>query len=132
MSNILTFFSLTLTQVGIYLYIKNSLKNVLEQYSLNYSIAKKSTNVKLQKIEVEKATRPKAITNKVEDNNHVILNKSLKNLEFISQFEMYLEEKNYKNFSIEFLQEFQKIKREAQLATLKTTSKLNKESLKAA
>ena len=72
------------------------------------------------------------MTNKVEDNNYAILNKSLKHLEFISQFEMYLDEKHYKNFSIEFLQEFKKIKQEAQLTTLKTTNKLNCQSLRAA
>lgn len=132
MSNILTFFSLTITQVGIYLYLKNSLKNFIEHYTQNYSLAKKSTDVKMQKVEVEKVIKPKTITNEVEDNNHVILNKSLKHLEFISQFEMYLEEKHYKNFSIEFLQEFEKIKREAQLTTLKTTNKLNSQSLIAA
>ena len=38
---------------------------------------------------------------------------------------MYLEEKTLNNFSIEFLQEFEQIKIEAQLSTLKATSQLN-------
>jgi hypothetical protein len=125
MSNILTFFSLTLTQIGVYLFLKNSLKNFIENFTQNYSIDKKSTKVKIQKIEAQKKIKPKTITYEVEDNNHVILNKTLRHLEFISQFEMYLEEKHYKNFSIEFLQEFEKIKHEAQITTIKTTNKLN-------
>ncbi|WP_138432894.1 hypothetical protein [Winogradskyella algicola] len=125
MSNILTFFSLTLTQIGVYLYLKNSLKDFIENFIQNYSIDKKSTEVKIQKIEAQKKIKPKTITYEVEDNNHVILNKTLRHLEFISQFEMYLEEKHYKNFSIEFLQEFEKIKHEAQITTIKTTNKLN-------
>lgn len=132
MNNLVTFFSLSLTQLGIYLYLKNSLKNFLEYHTQNYLGVKKATDLKVQKIEIENATRSKTMTNKVEDNNYAILNKSLKHLEFISQFEMYLEEKHYKNFSIEFLQEFEKIKREAQLTTLKTTNKLNHKNLIAA
>ena len=37
---------------------------------------------------------------------------------------MYLENKNCKNFPVEFLQEFEKIKIEAQLSILQTTSQL--------
>lgn len=132
MNNLVTFFSLSLTQLGIYLYLKNSLKNFLEHYTQNYLGIKKATDVKVQKIEIENVTRSKTMTNKVEDNDYAILNKSLRHLEFITQFEMYLEDKNYKNFSTEFLQEFEKIKIEAQLTTLKTTSKLNDKRLRAA
>lgn len=54
----------------------------------------------------------------------ILLNKSLKHLEFISNFEIYLERATHKNFSIEFLQEFEKIKSHAQKITLKTVNEL--------
>ncbi|MBT8325834.1 MAG: hypothetical protein KJO96_11095, partial [Winogradskyella sp.] len=57
--------------------------------------------------------------------DYMLLDKSLKHLEFISQFESYLDTKNSEKFPAEFLQEFENIKREAQIATIKTTQQLN-------
>lgn len=74
---------------------------------------------------IKETSKPVVFTNKLKDNNNVILNKSLKHLEFINQFEMYLEDKNYKKFPIEFLREFDKIKQDAKLTTLKATQLLN-------
>ncbi|APY08083.1 hypothetical protein BWZ20_07120 [Winogradskyella sp. J14-2] len=69
---------------------------------------------------------------KIDQKNHAILNKSLKHLDFISQLEMYLGENNYNSLSVEFLLEFEKTKREAQLSALKMAKILNKQSFKAA
>jgi hypothetical protein len=91
-------------------------------------------NEVLEEVEtpIQETYKPVILTNKLKDNNNIILNKSLKHLEFISEFEMYLEDKNYKMFPIEFLQEFEKIKLDAQLTTLKTTKRLNADLKKAA
>lgn len=54
----------------------------------------------------------------------VMLNRSLKNLEYINQFEEYLYGKKDLEFSSEFLQNFYQLKTEAQLTTLNTTQEL--------
>ncbi len=123
MNILVLLFALTLIQVFVYYYLKNNLK----QFVL-YKV-KTTTSVSPKVIPTEKSIgQPKRtvdkISNDVIENNHVILNKSLMHLEFISRFEMYLEDKNYKMFPIEFLQEFEKIKIEAQLKTLKSTNRM--------
>ncbi|MEF3077825.1 hypothetical protein [Winogradskyella poriferorum] len=132
MSTVLIIFSLTLTQIGMYLFLKSSIENVLEYYSNNNLKEKQSEAIKLQSAESIKQNDTTVLPKKVDNTNHLVLNKSLRHLEFISQFEMYLEDKNYKSFSIEFLQEFEKLKIEAQLTTLKTTNRLNDKGLRAA
>lgn len=54
------------------------------------------------------------------------LHRNLKHLEFMNEFESYLESNKESNLSIEFLQEFEAIKRETQLAVLKSTDRLKK------
>lgn len=119
---------LTLTQVGAYF----NLNDFIQYCVKNYLNVKQSIFADAQKIKDAKITEPKNLTVKIVDNDHFELNKNLKHLEFISQFEMYLEERNYKNFSIEFLQAFEKMKHNVQLTTLKATKQLDLESLKAA
>lgn len=82
----------------------------------------------VSKIEVETNDNliSKNSKNKVVEDKLCLLNKNLRQLEFISEFEMYLEEKTLKNCSLEFLQQFKTIKIEAQLSALKTTKKLNR------
>lgn len=116
----------------MYLFLKSSIENVLEYYSNNNLKEKQSEAIKLQSVESIKQNDTTVLPKKVDNTNHLVLNKSLRHLEFISQFEMYLEDKNYKSFSIEFLQEFEKLKIEAQLTTLKTTNRLNDKGLRAA
>ena len=55
---------------------------------------------------------------------HFILKKSLLQLEFISIFEAYLEDESFQDTSLEFLHEFEEIKRQAQINTLRFTNKL--------
>ncbi len=116
----------------MYLFLKSSIENVLEYYSNNNLKEKQSEAIKLQSAESIKQNDTTVLPKKVDNTNHLVLNKSLRHLEFISQFEMYLEDKNYKSFSIEFLQEFEKLKIEAQLTILKTTNRLNDKGLRAA
>ncbi|ARV10177.1 hypothetical protein BTO05_11220 [Winogradskyella sp. PC-19] len=54
------------------------------------------------------------------------LNQSLKNLEYISQFEHYLSCREDSDFSSEFLQSFNQLKIDAQLATLNSTNAIMK------
>lgn len=118
---------LTLTQ-GTYFNLNNFIQCCFKSY-LN---VKQSIFADVQKIKNTKITEPKTLNIKFLDNDNITLNKNLKHLEFISQFEMYLEERNYKNFSIEFLQAFEKMKYNVQLTTLKATEQLNHEGLMAA
>jgi len=67
----------------------------------------------------------KILKNNVVDDKFFLLKKNLIQLEFISEFEMYLEEKTLKKCSLGFLQQFKTIKTEAQLSALKTTNRLN-------
>ena len=98
MSTVLIIFSLTLTQIGMYLFLKSSIENVLEYYSNNNLKEKQSEAIKLQSAESIKQNDTTVLPKKVDNTNHLVLNKSLRHLEFISQFEMYLEDKNYKSF----------------------------------
>ncbi|MUU78706.1 hypothetical protein [Winogradskyella endarachnes] len=84
----------------------------------------KITNDYLNRKELTK-NRISELENTAIDNKRLLLNKNLKQLEFISEFEMYLEDKTLEKCSLEFLQEFNKIKLEAQLSTLKATNLLS-------
>ncbi|MFP4844919.1 hypothetical protein [Winogradskyella sp. PE311] len=64
-----------------------------------------------------------SISNQKEQLVNLELEKSLKHLEFMSQLEAYLEETDGSVMSVEFLQEFETSKREAQLTFLKSTHK---------
>jgi len=92
-------------------------------FKKNTDTVKETENENSKLKEIHKAL---TLTNNTEDNKHILLNRSLKHLEFIAQFEMYLEQKSIKNFSEEFTQEFKKIKLEAQIKTIKTTIELRK------
>lgn len=124
MNILFTYFTLTVTQISIYLYLKSSLKNLILGYKESDAITTKNHAVKKQEVSIEEITNSNVLSSHVGESCHVTLNKSLRHLEFISTFEMYLENKNHKNFSVEFLQEFEKIKHEAQLTTLKSTNRL--------
>ena len=122
MNTSIILFILLLTYLSVYFYQKN---NVNYFNDINNSSSCLNEIFEETKSQTKVAEIGSISTNKMEDHNYIVLNKSLKNLEFISKFEMYLEVKNYNNFSPEFLQEFEKIKTEAQLTTLKTSNQLN-------
>ncbi|NRD21854.1 hypothetical protein HNV10_01285 [Winogradskyella litoriviva] len=112
MTTLLIYGTLLIGHLSVYFYFRNNFKSCL---ILSQRKAKKHSH-----IETKDNLNSKNLKNNAVDNKLVLLNKSLRQLEFISEFEMYLEEKTLKNFSLEFLQEFNKIKIEAQLSTLKT------------
>lgn len=62
------------------------------------------------------------------DMDAVLLNRSLKNLEYINQFEHYMSCERHTYFSTDFLEKFNQLKFEAQLVTLNTTQVLLKQS----
>lgn len=71
----------------------------------------------------------KIISLKQNDKDDLItLNRSLKNLEYINQFEEYLCYKKDVRFSSEFLEKFYQLKTEAQMVTLSTTQELIRKS----
>lgn len=126
---------LSLVQFSIFFYLKSTINNLK---FLSYADYFKPVKIEVIEDVEEKVSEPKeifiekTIINNTEIKDQMILNKSLKHLDFISSFEMYLEDKNYKKFPIEFLQEFEKIKAEAQLSTLKISDQLNNSVNKAA
>ncbi|WP_179337149.1 hypothetical protein [Winogradskyella ludwigii] len=81
--------------------------------------------VSSRKVENKDNLISKSLKNNAVDDKVFLLNKNLKQLELISEFEMYLEQKTPKKASLEFLEQFKTIKTEAQLSALKTTNKLN-------
>lgn len=117
MSTLFIYTVFLLGHLSVYFYFKNNLSlssNVLENTNKSHS--------KLTLVETDHSQK---VTNSISNNKKMLLQKNLRQLEFINEFEMYLEEKTLNNFSIEFLQEFEQIKIEAQLSTLKATSQLN-------
>lgn len=133
MNSIFLFLILTLAQLSLYFYLKDNIHNFSYIYYIKISDPQLS-----EEIISNSAVKPinekakKVVTLNLEESKHIILNKKLRHLEFISEFEMYLEDKNYKMFPIEFLQEFEKIKKEAQLSLLQSTNQLVKPSKLAA
>lgn len=125
MKYLFIFFVFTLSQLSLYFYLKGRLYNFkfINLNDYNYLFQKnKKAKVKSKldhKLFIEEKNQDLAIK------DQVLLNKSLRHLEFISEFELYLEDKNYKKFPIEFLQEFEKIKIEAQLSTLYKAKQLS-------
>lgn len=107
-----------LGHLSVFFYFKNTFKRNLKPW------------------ECRTARKPKLETKNSNentiDNKLFLLNKNLRQLEFIAEFELYLEDKTLESCSLEFLQEFNQIKLEAQLSTLKTTSMLNSEIKQAA
>lgn len=124
MNILLAYFILSLAQLSIYFYLKNNIKNLQFFDYSDYSSPLENEVIEKSNTIPQKNSVADKFTNNIEEHKLTLLNKSLKHLEFISEFEMYLEDKNYKNFPIEFLQEFEKIKIEAQLSALKSTSQL--------
>lgn len=117
MSTLFIYTVFLLGHLSVYFYFKNSLilcSNVLE-----------NTNRISPQLPSLEAHNSQKVTNSIANNKKMLLQKSLRQLEFINEFEMYLDEKSLNNFSIEFLQEFEQIKIEAQLSTLKVTGQLN-------
>lgn len=112
MTTLLIYGTLLIGHLSVYFYFRNNFKSCL-------NLSQRRTKTQTQ-LDTKDNLSSKNLKNNAVDNKLVLLNKSLKQLEFISEFEMYLEEKTLKNFSLEFLQEFNKIKIEAQLSTLKT------------
>lgn len=126
MNYLFIFFVFTLSQLSLYLYLKGRLYNfkLINLNDYNYLFQKsKKVNVN-SKLDHKRIIEEDHLDLAIKD--QVSLNKSLRHLEFISEFELYLENKNYKKFPIEFLQEFEKIKIEAQLSTLNNAQQLNK------
>ena len=117
MSTIFIYTLFLLGHLCVYFYFKNSLilsSNVLE-----------NTNKSHPQLTLLEINHSDKLINSITNNKKMLLQKNLRQLEFINEFEMYLEEKTLKNMSIEFLQEFERLKIEAQLSTLKATSQLN-------
>ncbi|WP_282030447.1 hypothetical protein [Winogradskyella eximia] len=117
MSTLFIYTIFLLGHLSVYFYFKNNLSlssNVLEYNN--------KSNPQLTIVETNHSQK---VTNSIANNKKMLLQKNLRQLEFINEFEMYLDEKSLNNFSIEFLQEFEQIKIEAQLSTLKATSQLN-------
>ncbi|WP_299102213.1 hypothetical protein [uncultured Winogradskyella sp.] len=117
MTTLLIYGTLLLGHLCVYFYFRNNFKSFLNSSS--------KETLKIEKPKSPEYFRSKNQSTNAVDNTFVLLNKSLRQLEFISEFEMYLEENTLKNYSLEFLQEFSKIKMEAQLSTLKTTNLIN-------
>lgn len=117
---------LALIQFSLYHYLKNSTNQLR---FMNYKRPVES--IRQQEMSTVCTPKPKevsiqnVVTSDDEERNHMLLNKRLRHLEFISEFEMYLDDKNYKNFSIAFLQELKNIKIEAQLSACKATTMLS-------
>ena len=124
MNTLFIYIIILLVHLNIYLFLKHNIENLSLFNYPNYNsvieneVIEKDLNIPMEPIFLE------SLTNDFDENKQIILKKSLMHLEFISTFEMYLEDKNYKKFPIEFLQEFEKIKIEAQLSALKSTSQL--------
>lgn len=135
MNIIITSVVFFLIQVALYFWLRNDIKcinfyhkrkcpfydheDILEKINRKESIDKSNLENRI-------------ITSDVESNSSFILSKSLKHLEYISEFEMYLERKNYKSLPLDFLQEFESLKTEAKISLLKTASQLNNNLEKAA
>ena len=117
MTTLLIYATLILGHLCVYFYFRNNFKSYLNP--------NERRTLKNTQLETKENLSSQNLKNNAVDNKLVLLNKSLRQLEFISEFEMYLEEKTLKNCSLEFLQEFSRIKIEAQLSTLKTTNMLN-------
>ena len=123
--NILLTYAMLLTgHLSVYFYFKNNFKYLK---FLNFNRSFNTTEdryIEKPKLQLKEKENTVDLTDNFEHKKHVLLNKSLKHLEFIAEFEMYLDQKTLKNFSVEFLQEFEKIKIEAQLSALKNTTQL--------
>ena len=86
------FFIFLLAQLSICFNIKSTIS------SLNFrDFFRPFQNDVIAKTKVQPRELPteSTLTSSIEQNNQIILNKSLKHLEFVSQFEMYLDDKNY-------------------------------------
>lgn len=83
-------------------------------------------------LKVKPNEKTKTLVSEIDEDSSIIFDKKLKHLDFISQFEMYLDGKNCNSFSVEFLQEFEKIKLETQRTTLEMVNVLNHENLRVA
>jgi len=77
----------------------------------------KQDEFKSSKLERNQKLNVSKLEDSLENNSQIILNNSLRQLEFISEFDMYVDTKTLKNVSVEFLIEFKKKKKEAQLVT---------------
>ncbi len=128
MTLIISYLALVISQISIFFYLKNDLNSIVFINKVNKfvgfdsSIEQKAIDASNPtEKEVPVITIPKAQACA----DLLLLDKSLKHLEFIAQFECYLEKKNSEKFSAEFLQEFENIKREAQIDTIKTTQQLS-------
>ncbi len=83
-------------------------------------------------LKVKTNEKAKTLVSEIDEDSSIIFDKKLKHLDFISQFEMYLDGKNSSSFSVEFLQEFEKIKLETQRTTLEMVNVLNHKNLRVA
>jgi len=126
------YFIILLVQLSILLYLKSNMEYFKVLSTTNYFNFIAKEDVENSHILPIKTNDVETLTINIDENEQLILSKSLRHLEFISTFEMYLEDKNSKNFPLEFLQEFEKIKIEAQLSALKTTNQLSNQVKKAA
>lgn len=124
MNTVHLFIIILLSQLSIYFYLKNNIKNLRLFNFKDYNSPLPNEVIKKTKLQSKESLSSNKLIKSMEENEHILLNKSLRHLEYISEFEMYLDDKNHENFPVEFLQEFEKIKIEAQLIVLKSTSQL--------
>jgi len=128
MTLIIAYVALILAQISIYFYLKNDLRSIAFLGKINQLMSFESTKDQeetLKAVKIEKAVPLIKVSKKEACTDQLLLDKSLKHLEFIAQFESYLESKHSEKFSLEFLQEFESIKREAQINTIRTSQQLN-------
>ena len=125
-------FKLFLSQKDFYLQLKTNFKRFAKMYNQNdvlMPIRYKSAEIKGEYL---KNDNSKTLIKSYDDHNRIILQRSLRQLEFIAQLEFYLQEKRCDSYSIEFLQEFETVKRKTQQSVIKSTCKLCKCKLVAA
>jgi len=122
MNILIAFFVIVLIQLNIYVLLNSGL-GILKLNKLikdTFTPQNKVVKAKVNQPNIENHISVNSISN-----TKALLGKNLKHLELISEFELYLESKNYKKFSIELFQELERLKTKAQLSTLKSTSQLN-------
>ena len=99
------------------------------QILINYRIKDLANRFNLKKSDYQIMTDP-FFTSKQDEimkRNQQLLKTNLLHLEFITKFESYLDAKNSDSFSLDFLQELDRVKRDVQIRTLDVSEKLRHE-----
>ncbi len=78
--------------------------------------------------ELESKNNTKRSDDNTKTNYNKLLNRNLKQLEFVNHFDFYLQDKSKKNISLDFLKKLAQIKLEAQINTITTANLISKYS----